>query len=79
LIRVHSSTSRPGADEAFVAVPYRNYWFWVAVCPQFSIRTLVDIAVSAPFSCKVWKRNVLASMRPAIRAESVSHSSFDML
>lgn len=29
LIRVHSSTSKPGADEAFTAVRYRNYWFWV--------------------------------------------------
>jgi len=29
LIRVHSSTSKPDAKEAFVAIPYRNYWFWV--------------------------------------------------
>jgi len=29
LIRVHSSTSKPEADEAFTAVRYRNYWFWV--------------------------------------------------
>jgi len=29
LIRVHSSTSKPGTDEAFTAVRYRNYWFWV--------------------------------------------------
>jgi hypothetical protein len=29
LIRVHSSTSKPDASVAFVAVPYRNYWFWV--------------------------------------------------
>jgi len=29
LIRVHSSTSKPDATEAFAAVPYRNYWFWV--------------------------------------------------
>jgi hypothetical protein len=29
LIRVHSSTSKPDANEAFTAVRYRNYWFWV--------------------------------------------------
>jgi hypothetical protein len=29
LIRVHSSTSKPEANVAFAAVPYRNYWFWV--------------------------------------------------
>jgi hypothetical protein len=29
LIRVHSSTSKPNAEEAFTAVRYRNYWFWV--------------------------------------------------
>jgi hypothetical protein len=29
LIRVHSSTSKPGTDEAFTAVRYRNYWFWI--------------------------------------------------
>lgn len=29
LIRVRSSTSRPDASVAFVAVPYHNYWFWV--------------------------------------------------
>jgi hypothetical protein len=29
LIRVHSSTSKPEASEAFTAVQYRNYWFWV--------------------------------------------------
>lgn len=28
-IRVHASTSRPDAEEAFTAVPYRKYWFWV--------------------------------------------------
>jgi hypothetical protein len=27
LIRIHSGTSRP--DEAFVAVPYRDHWFWI--------------------------------------------------
>ena len=29
LIRVHSSTSKPDVEEAFTAVPYRKYWFWV--------------------------------------------------
>jgi hypothetical protein len=29
LVRVHSSTSKPNASEAFAAIPYRNYWFWV--------------------------------------------------
>jgi hypothetical protein len=29
LIRVHSSTSKPEAGEAFTAVRYRDYWFWV--------------------------------------------------
>ena len=29
LIRVHSSTSKPQAEEVFTAVRYRNYWFWV--------------------------------------------------
>ena len=29
LIRVHASTSKPDAEEAFTAVPYRKYWFWV--------------------------------------------------
>ncbi len=29
LIRVRSSTSKPDATEAFTAVPYRNYWFWI--------------------------------------------------
>jgi hypothetical protein len=27
LIRTHSSSERP--DDAFVAVPYRNHWFWI--------------------------------------------------
>jgi hypothetical protein len=27
LIRVHSGTSQP--DDAFVAVPYRDHWFWI--------------------------------------------------
>jgi hypothetical protein len=27
LIRIHSSTDKPG--DAFIAVPYRNYWFWI--------------------------------------------------
>lgn len=27
LIRIHSSSGRP--DDAFVAVPYRNHWFWI--------------------------------------------------
>jgi hypothetical protein len=29
VIHVHSSTSKPEAEEAFTAVRYRNYWFWV--------------------------------------------------
>jgi hypothetical protein len=29
LIRVHSSRSKPDPNEAFTAVRYRNYWFWV--------------------------------------------------
>ena len=29
LIRVHSSTSKPDAAEAFTAVQYRKNWFWV--------------------------------------------------
>jgi hypothetical protein len=29
LVRVRSSTSKPPANEAFTAVQYRNYWFWV--------------------------------------------------
>ncbi|HEY2118938.1 MAG TPA: hypothetical protein VGH37_07125 [Candidatus Acidoferrum sp.] len=29
LVHVHSSTSKPDPDQAFAAVPYRNYWFWV--------------------------------------------------
>ena len=29
LIRVHSSKSKPDANEAFTAVRYRDYWFWV--------------------------------------------------
>lgn len=29
LIRVHSSTSKPDVEEAFTAVPYRKYWFWI--------------------------------------------------
>ncbi|NTU43162.1 MAG: hypothetical protein HGA78_08965 [Nitrospirales bacterium] len=28
LISIHSSTDKPG--DAFIAVPYRNYWFWIA-------------------------------------------------
>jgi len=28
LIRIHSSAEKPG--DAFIAVPYRNYWFWIA-------------------------------------------------
>jgi hypothetical protein len=28
LIRIHSSTDKPGGD-AFIAVPYRNHWFWI--------------------------------------------------
>jgi len=27
LIRIHSSTDKPG--DAFIVVPYRNYWFWI--------------------------------------------------
>ena len=27
LIRIHSTTDKPG--DAFIAVPYRNYWFWI--------------------------------------------------
>jgi hypothetical protein len=27
LIRIHNSTDKPG--DAFIAVPYRNYWFWI--------------------------------------------------
>jgi hypothetical protein len=27
LINIHSSTDKPG--DAFIAVPYRNYWFWI--------------------------------------------------
>ena len=27
LIRIHSSTDKPG--DAFIAVPYRNHWFWI--------------------------------------------------
>jgi hypothetical protein len=27
LIRIYSSRNRPG--DAFIAVPYRNYWFWI--------------------------------------------------
>lgn len=27
LIRIHSSRQKP--DDAFVAVPYRNYWYWI--------------------------------------------------
>jgi len=27
LIRIHSSTDRPG--DAFIAVPYREHWFWI--------------------------------------------------
>ncbi len=27
LLRVHSGGARPG--DAFVAVPYHNYWFWI--------------------------------------------------
>jgi hypothetical protein len=27
LIRIYSSTGKPG--DAFVAVPYRNYWYWI--------------------------------------------------
>jgi len=27
LIRIHSSTNKPG--DAFIAVPYRNHWFWI--------------------------------------------------
>jgi len=27
LIRIYSSADRPG--DAFIAVPYRNYWFWI--------------------------------------------------
>ena len=29
LVRVHSSTTKPDATEAFTTVRYRNYWFWV--------------------------------------------------
>jgi hypothetical protein len=29
IVHVHSSTSKPEANEAFTAVRYRNYWFWV--------------------------------------------------
>jgi hypothetical protein len=29
MIRVHSSTSKPKAEEAFTAERHRNYWFWV--------------------------------------------------
>lgn len=29
LVHGHSSTSRPHPNQAFAAVPYRNYWFWV--------------------------------------------------
>jgi len=27
LIRIHSSTDKP--EDAFIAVPYQNYWFWI--------------------------------------------------
>ena len=27
LVRIHSSADKPG--DAFIAVPYRNYWFWI--------------------------------------------------
>ena len=27
LIRIHSSSERPG--DAFIAVPYRDHWFWI--------------------------------------------------
>jgi hypothetical protein len=29
MVRVHSSRSKPDSKEAFTAVPYRDYWFWV--------------------------------------------------
>jgi hypothetical protein len=28
-VRVHSSTAKPEPNDAFAAVRYRNYWFWV--------------------------------------------------
>ncbi|HEX9135349.1 MAG TPA: hypothetical protein VF905_00200, partial [Nitrospirota bacterium] len=27
LVRIHSTADKPG--EAFIAVPYRNYWYWI--------------------------------------------------
>jgi len=27
LMRIHSTTDKPG--DAFIAVPYRGYWFWI--------------------------------------------------
>jgi hypothetical protein len=27
LVRIHSSTDKPA--DAFIAVPYRNHWFWI--------------------------------------------------
>lgn len=29
LVHVHSSTTKPESNDAFAAVRYRNYWFWV--------------------------------------------------
>jgi hypothetical protein len=29
VVHVHSSLTKPDSHEAFTAVPYRNYWFWV--------------------------------------------------
>jgi hypothetical protein len=49
MVGVHSASDKPPINDAFVAVQYRNHWFWVDDCDPASKRGMAYLFQCSPF------------------------------